>query len=285
MQLFLGLIFILVSFLTGFLLAGGAAAALWQPFELIMLGGAGISFFFAGNSMGTIKKVGTYFKYCFKSPYNEEKFSAVISVMFLLSKAYKSNALEATKHLEKPEASNIFLKYPQVLENEPLTNFICNNFLLFADNSRDLTSFSFEEYLDNEIEKYAAEASSPYKAMSALVETYPALGIMAAVLGIIVSMGYLDADPMILGYHIGAALFGTFFGIFLAYGVFKPISLKFAKIVEESVVLMTVPKTFLVSLMKGYDPLLAGAIANKNVPPRYRVPDHTLKQNLMAEKA
>ncbi|MDK9793923.1 motility-associated protein [Vibrio sp. D431a] len=284
MQLLLGLLFTIVSFLSGFLLAGGAAGSLWQPFELLMLGGAGLSFFVAGNSMGTIKKVGTYFKYVFKSPYNEQKFSAVISVMFLLAKSYNNNSLEATEHVEKPDASNIFQKYPEVLEDDSLRNFICDNFLLFSDNQRDLTPFSFEEYLENEIEKYGQEAQTPYKAMSAMVETYPALGICAAVLGIILSMGYLDADAMELGHHIGAALFGTFFGIFLAYGVFKPISLKFAKIVEESVLVMTLPKTFLVSLMKGYEPLLAAAIANKNVPPRYRIPDHSLKKNLMSEK-
>lgn len=284
MQLLIGLIFIILSFLGGFLLSGGNAHALWQPWEIFMLVGSGASFLFASNSFSTVKKIALYAKYCFKPIYDKEKFENVITLMFLLSKVFKEDVMKATTHLEAPHESSIFTRFPKVLSDKWAVDFICNNFLLYSDNLHDLTAFAFEEYMDNEIEKYECEAEGPYKAMSAMVETYPALGICAAVLGIILSMAYLSADMSVLGHHIGSALFGTFFGIFLAYGVFKPISLKFHEIVEDSVQFMIVPKVFLVSLMKGYEPLLAAAIANKMVPPHHRTADHLLKKILMTEK-
>lgn len=281
MQLIISLLFIIVSFVGSFLLAGGNIKALLQPFEVMMLGGSAIGFLFAGNTVAAIKKIGRYSKYLIKKPYDVDKFTQLSGLMFALAKQKAQDPIELNNHLINPENSAIFSKYPLVLADTDAVNFISNNFLLFVDNGNQFTSFAFEEYLEKEIEEYSHEAHGPYKTMSALVDTMPALGICAAVLGIILSMGYLDAPMEELGHHIGAALFGTFFGVFLAYGVFKPIALKFVKFGDESVSFLRVVQSYLVSLMKGYDPLVASIITNKSVPPRYRIPDHELKQKLM----
>ncbi len=246
-----------------------------------MLGGSAIGFLFASNTIPAIKKIGKYMKYLMKKPYDEEKFSQLSGLLFALAKQKSEDPIELNNHLINPESSAIFSKYPLVQADVDAVNFISNNFLLYVDNGNQFTAFNFEEYLEIEIEEYSHEAHGPYKVVAALVDTMPALGICAAVLGIILSMGYLDAPMEELGAHIGAALFGTFFGVFLAYGLFKPISLKFMKFADESVSFMKVSQAYLVSLMKGYDPLVASIITNKSVPPRYRMPDHELKQKLM----
>lgn len=281
MQVVLSLIFLIGSMYTGFFLAGGNPYALWQPFEIIMLGGAAIGFFFAGNSKDGIKSFGRYFIYLFKKPYNEKIFSEIHGLMFALSKVKNKDPLELNRHLTSPEDSEIFKRYPLVLKNPSALSFLCNNFLLYVDNGSQFTIFSFEEYLEEEISQYHAESLSPYKSTLSLVDTMPAMGIMAAVLGITISMQHLDSDIAILGSHISSALFGTFFGIFLAYAIFKPLSMKFASIAEESDLFLSVIKNYLICLMKGYDPLIANIVTNKSVPPRYRMPDHLLKSKLM----
>lgn len=279
MQLILSMLFVVASFIGCFVLAGGALKALVQPFEMLMLGGSAIGFLFAGNDMFTIKKMGRYLKYSFNSPYSPEKFSQLLGLMFALTKV--KNAIELNNHLIDYSSSDIFAKYPLITNDEELRIFVCNNFLLYVDNGRSITSFAFEDHLEREIEEHHHDSQGAYKSIAALVDTMPALGICAAVLGIIISMGYLDAPMEELGHHIGAALFGTFFGVFLAYGIFKPISLKFAKVGDASTATLRVTQSFLVSLMKGYDPLIAAIITNKSVPPKYRLPDHELKQGLM----
>lgn len=284
MQVTLSLIFIIVSLIGGFMGAGGNIANLWQPFEIIMLGGAGLGFFIATNTGKGMKQFGKFLTYFFKKPYSEEKFQKVIGLMFQLHAVYNKDPLALSKALEDPYSDPIFSKYPEILKDEDSRKFICNNLSLLIDSGSTISPFTFEDMLDAEIEQYRKEWISPYKTASSLVDTFPALGIAVAVMGIILAMQYLDAGMAKLGSKIAAALFGTFFGIFMAYGIFKPISLKFAKFAEEGELFLGVIKTYIMCIIKKHDPLTAAAVTNKDVPPRYKLDTSVLREKLQNEQ-
>lgn len=268
----------MLAFFGSFLLAGGSARALLQPFEFMMLGGSAIGFLFASNTIPSIKKMGKYFKYCITAPHSEESYLELLKCCYELGRVHdKDGSLGLDEHLPNPDSSPIFSKFASINQNQDGRDFLCNNMDLLANNASTISEHSFDEHLELEIEQYEAEANGPYKTMSMLVDTMPALGICAAVLGIILSMAYLDAPAEELGKHIGAALFGTFLGVFMAYGLFKPISIKFSKFASENTDYLRVIHAFLNGRKKGYDPIVSVMIANKSVPPRYRTPDHTLK--------
>ncbi len=278
MQLILSMIFIVASFVGAFLLAGGSPRSLLQPFEFMMIGGSCIGFLFASNTIPAIKKMGKYFKFCLNAPYSKEKFLELFTLLFELATLSKKSILDFGDAIAEPETSEIFKKYPLVHADKDAVNFLCSNLTLHTDSISTMTEYSFDEHLESEIEQYEKEAQGPYKTMNMLVDTAPALGICAAVLGILLSMSYLDAPMEELGKHIGAALFGTFLGVFMAYGLFKPIAMKFSKFGDESTDCLRVIKAFIMGLQKGYSPAVACIIANKMTPPRYRTPDVILKK-------
>ena len=284
MQVILSLLFIIVSLIGGFVGAGGNIANLWQPFEIIMLGGSGLGFFIATNTGKGMKQFGKFLTYFFKKPYDEQKFQKVIGLMFQLHAAYNKDQRALSKSLEDPASCPIFSKYPEILNDDDSRKFICNNLNLLIDSGSTISPFTFEDMLDNEIEQYRKEWVAPYKTASSLVDTFPALGIAVAVMGIILAMQYLDAGMYKLGAKIGAALFGTFFGIFMAYGIFKPISVKFAKFAEEGELFLGVIKSYIMCIVKKYDPLTAAAVTNKDVPPRYKLDTNVLREKLQNDE-
>ncbi|KDM90871.1 motility-associated protein [Photobacterium galatheae] len=284
MKVLFSLLFIIASLIGGFIGAGGNIANLWQPFEIIMLGGSGIGFFVATNSEGGIKQFGKFTTYFFKQPYCEKKFQSVIGLMFQLHAVYAKDKKALSNAIANPSADPVFSKYPEVLNDEDAKKFICNNLNLLIDSGSSISPFTFEDMLDAEIEAYRKEWIAPYKTATAMTDTFPALGIAVAVMGIILAMQYLDAGMDQLGAKIGAALFGTFFGIFMAYGIFKPISVKFGKYAEEGELFLNVIKTYIMCMVKNYDPLTAAAVTNKDVPPRYKLDTAVLREKLQNDQ-
>lgn len=284
MQVLFSLLFIVASLIGGFVGAGGNIANLWQPFEIIMLGGSGIGFFIATNTGKGMKQFAKFMTYFFKQPYSEKKFQNVIGLMFQLHTQYSQNKKELAKIIVDPASDPIFSKYPEILNDEDSRKFICNNLNLLIDSGSVLSPFTFEDMLDAEIEAYRKEWIAPYKTATAMTDTFPALGIAVAVMGIILAMQYLDAGMDKLGSKIGAALFGTFFGIFMAYGIFKPISVKFGKYAEEGELFLNVIKTYIMCMVKNYDPLTAAAVTNKDVPPRYKLDTGVLREKLQNDQ-
>ncbi|MCY9860986.1 MotA/TolQ/ExbB proton channel family protein [Vibrio coralliirubri] len=284
MQVLLSLLFIVVSLFGGFMGAGGNIANLWQPFEIIMLLGSGVGFFIATNTGKSMKQFGKYIKYLFKAPYTEAKFQRIIGLMFQLHALYKKDKFLVSEAVSDPSSSPIFAKYPEILADEDAKKFICNNLNLLIDSGSTISPFTFEDMLDAEIDAYRKEWVAPYKMATALVDTFPALGIAVAVLGISLALQYLDAGMDKLGAKISAALFGTFLGIFVAYGVFKPIAVKFGKFAEEGDLFLGVIKTYIMCMIKNYDPLTAAAVTNKDVPPRYKLDTATLREKLQNDQ-
>ncbi|MGR5365755.1 motility-associated protein [Photobacterium damselae] len=282
MQFFGSLIFLTSCLIGGFVMSGGHVANLWQPYEILMLLGSGVGFFLASNSMHGVKMFFQFFGYIFKKPYSADKFQQQIGMMTKLHAEYNRGKKDISAHIEDPDSSEIFKAYPKVLADTAGKQFLCNNLTLLVDEGNNLTVYDFEDMMEAEIEQYEKEWHSPYKGASALVDTFPAIGIAVAVLGIVVSMQFLDAGMIVLGEHVGAALFGTFLGIFMAYCVFKPLSLVFSKFADESGLYLRVIKTYLICMRKEYNPVKSATVTNKDVPPRYKLDTNILRDKVMS---
>ena len=282
MQFIGSLILLTACLIGGFVMSGGRVANLWQPNEILMLCGSGVGFFLASNSMHSIKM---FFRFCgfiFKKPYSAEKFQQQIGMMTRLHFAYGVGKKEISAHIEAPESSDIFSAYPKVLVDVAGMQFLCNNLTLLVDEGNNLSVYDYEDMLEAEIEQYEKEWHHPVHAASALVDTFPAIGIAVAVLGIVISMQFLDAGMIVLGEHVGAALFGTFLGIFMAYCIFKPLSLAFGQFALESGLYLRVIKTYLICMKKDYNPVKAATVTNKDVPPSYKLDTNVLRDKVMS---
>lgn len=280
MQVLFSIIFLIVCLVGGFTLSGGNVHNLWHPYEIIMLLGSGIGFFIASNSMHGIKMFGQFFSYIFKKPYSAEKFQQQLGLLVRLHELYIKDKKALSVQLEDPFQSEIFKDYEKVLNDEAGRKYVCNNLTLLVDEGNNIPPFDYEDMLEAEIEQYEKEWHVPYKGANSLVDTFPAIGIAVAVLGIVVSMQFLDAGMLILGERISAALFGTFFGIFMAYCIFKPISLMFAKFGDEGGLYLRVIKTYLMCMRKGYNPMKSATVTNKDVPPRYKLDTKVLREKI-----
>ena len=213
MNLIVGFIITLGCVLGGFMAMGGHLDVLIQPFELIIIGGAGVGGFIMANPMKVIKDTGKAMGEAFKQKVPKERdYLDVLGVLYSLMRDLRTksrNEIEA--HIDNPEESSIFTAAPNLLKNKELTAFICDYVrLIIIGNAR---SHEIEALMDEEIETILYDKMKPYHAMKTMGDSFPAIGIVAAVLGVIKAMSKINESPEVLGGLIGAALVGTMLGI------------------------------------------------------------------------
>lgn len=271
MKFLIAFVITVASIAVGYVLSHGNLAVLWQPNELIMIFGSGLGVYILSNTGSTLKETLTQMKYLVVSPLSKKKFIQVVKVMDGLTKCYYQEGSKALEgHLEDPATSSLFTSHPLTLKDTRATKFISDNFRLVTNN--DFDNHEISELLDIEIEKYAHEMKGPSHALDSLGDTMPGLGIVVAVLGIIISMGFIDSDPAVLGEHISAALFGTFIGIFAAYGLFKPVASYLGNISDEQAEFYHLMKLYVISVSdKDKNPRVIQELAHKMIPPHYKV--------------
>lgn len=274
-------VLLLGTLLGGFVLANGSLRLLWHPYELIMIFGPTLSCFFIANSWSVVKATVSQLKYIFKSVYTKEYYKDSLLLMFELTKLYKEKGnVELEKHIDEPGESEIFKKYPKILNDSESVAFISDN-LRLVTNSK-FHAHDIDEYIDSEIESYYKEASKPSMALDNITDMLPSLGIVAAVLGIIITMQYINSSPAELGDHISAALFGTFIGVFTAYGVIAPMSRAIEAHTHKQKIYFEVLKSNIISIVHGYSPHIAIEIARKSIPPTLRVNNIEVEEALKA---
>jgi chemotaxis protein MotA len=259
----IGYVVVLLSVFGGFALAGGHLAALVQPIELLMIGGAATGAFFVGNNGKAIKATLHALPSLFKgSKYNKALYMELMTLLFeILSKVRKEGLMSIEGDIEGPEESAIFSKYPGVLGDHHAIEFITDYLRLMVSGNMD--AFQIENLMDNEIETHHAEGEIPVHCIAKLGDGMPAFGIVAAVMGVVHTMESVGLPPAELGILIAHALVGTFLGILLAYGFVGPLSsLLEQKLQESSKVLQCVKVTLLASL-NGYAPALAVEFGRK----------------------
>lgn len=263
MLVIIGYVVILGSVFGGFVLAGGHLHSLFQPVELLMIGGAAAGAFFVGNNgkaiKATLKALPTVFK---GSKYNKSLYMELMTLLFeILSKVRKEGLMSIEGDVESPEESPIFSKYPAVLADHHLVEFMTDYLRLMVSGNMD--AFQIENLMDNEIDTHHAEGEIPVHCVAKLGDGFPAFGIVAAVMGVVHTMASVGLPPAELGILIANALVGTFLGILLAYGFVSPLASVLEQKLHESSKIFQCVKVTLLASLNGYAPALAVEFGRK----------------------
>ncbi|MEN3276419.1 MAG: chemotaxis protein MotA [Massilia sp.] len=263
MLVILGYVVVCASVFGGFILAGGHAAILFQPIELLMIGGAAVGAFFVGNNNKSIKATMKALPTVFKgSQYTREMYMELMSLLFdVLSKVRKEGLMSIEGDIEAPEASPLFSKYPLVLADPHIIEFMADYLRLMVSGNMD--AFQIENLMDNEIETHHHEGQVPVHVISKLGDGLPAFGIVAAVMGVVHTMESVGIPPAELGILIAKALVGTFLGILLAYGFVTPLASLLEQKLDESSKMFQCVKVTLLASLNGYAPALAVEFGRK----------------------
>jgi chemotaxis protein MotA len=261
----IGLVVSLVCILGSFVAMGGHIEVILQPYEFVIILGSGVGAMIVANPMKVLKDAGKGTIEALKNavPSNTQ-YLEVLGILFSLMRELRGKSRnEVEVHIEKPTESPLFQKYPTVLANEDLMTFICDYVrLIIIGNAR---THEIEALMDEEIQTIRSDKLKAYSAMSGLADSLPALGIVAAVLGVIKAMGALKEPPEVLGHLIGAALVGTFAGILFSYGIFGPLATKIKITREKQVRLYVVAKQTLLAFMNGAMPQVALEYGRKTI--------------------
>lgn len=236
------------------------------PYEGMVIIGAGIGSFLVANGGGVLKKAMRGLGHAFKGPkWKSEDYTDLLCLMFLLTKLIKTKGVIALEtHIENPEESKIFEKFSNVSSDHHVVHFICDYLRMTTMNFDD--PYQVEDVLLKDLEKHHHEASEGAHALGILGEAFPALGIVAAVLGIIKTMSSIDQPVIILGAMIGGALVGTFLGILISYTIASPLSGRLQQIVDEESHFFNVIKDIIVSHLHGNAPQISVEIGRKSCP-------------------
>lgn len=265
MGIIIGLVMTIGCVLGGFMAMGGHIEVLIQPWEFVIIGGAAFGTFLIANPMSVVKDSGKGMIEALKNAVpHEADYLELLGLLYSLLKTIKEkpkNEVEA--HIDNPEESSIFQNYPRVLNHEGLRNFICDYCrLIIVGNARP---HEVEALMEEEISTIRHDKLKSYHGLQGMSDGLPALGIVAAVLGVVKAMGAIDSSPEILGGLIGAALVGTFFGIFLSYAVVGPIATKIKIVREKNMREYYVAKQALIAFMNGSLPQISLEFGRKAI--------------------
>ncbi|EKU82349.1 chemotaxis protein MotA [Massilia sp. UYP32] len=263
MLVIVGYIIVCACVFGGFALAGGHLASLWQPIELLMIGGAAFGAFFVGNNGKSIKATMKALPSVFKgSKFTKDMYMELMALQFdVLSKVRKEGLMSIEGDIEAPESSPLFSKYPAVLADHHIIEFMTDYLRLMVSGNMD--AMQIENLMDNEIETHHHEGAVPAHVIAKVGDGLPAFGIVAAVMGVVHTMESVGLPPAELGILIAKALVGTFLGILLAYAFVTPLASVLEQKLEESTKMFQCVKVTLLASLNGYAPALAVEFGRK----------------------
>lgn len=264
MLIIIGAIIVTLSTGVGYVLSHGQLMALWQPFELVIIGGAAFGAYLSSNPMPVHKAVLRYIMVVLKgAPYKRKNYIELLLLLHdLLQKSKVEGLLKLESDIDEPHDSEIFKRYPGILANHEMQTFICDNIRILIGGGVD--TFQFQELMELELETHHQESELPSSAITKVADALPGFGIVAAVLGIVITMGSLgDGDTAALGMHVAAALVGTFLGILLAYGFVAPIATAMEHAARDEGKFFECAKVCMLAGAQGYNPKTAVEFARK----------------------
>ncbi|MHC5308397.1 flagellar motor stator protein MotA [Bartonella sp. LJL80] len=282
MGIIIGLAIALGCMLGGFMAMGGHVSVLLQPWEFVIILGSAMGTFVIANPFSLIKDTMKATMEAMKDAVPKQKdFLSVLGLLYAMMREMRSKSRsEVEGHIDNPKESAIFQQYPSVLKDESITNFICDYCrLIIVGNARP---FEIEALMDEEIHTISHDSLKPYQAMQTIADALPALGIVAAVLGVVKAMGALNESPEVLGHLIGAALVGTFAGIFFSYGVFGPIAAKIKMVRDKKTRIYVVIKQTLLAYMNDAMPQIALEYGRKTISAKDRPSIDVVEQEAIA---
>ncbi|PHV06441.1 flagellar motor stator protein MotA [Janthinobacterium sp. BJB412] len=267
MQQILGIFIVMGSVFGGFFMMGGSFHQIWQPIELLVIAGAGLGALVLGNPRHVLAEMMTQLKkILFRKKYDSEFQRQLLLLMYELLQLAAGGLKALDAHVEAPKDSPLFQRYPRVLEESKLLAFIVDNFRLMAMGK--INAHELEGVLEQELEAIHEELNQPAKSLNKIGEAMPGFGILAAVLGIVITMNTVSegATSGEIAEHVGAAMVGTFIGIFFCYGVLDPISNMMKQLVGQEASNKECVKVVLVTHVAGKPPLLAIDAGRRLVP-------------------
>ena len=271
----IGVIVLLVAVFGGFVITGGALGPVVEalPHEMMIIGGAAVGAIIAGNSMKELKGLGGGIVKVFKGArYDRKDFLDTIFLVSRLMKMLRTDGPVAVEpHIEDPQSSAIFADFPKLLKDDTLVHLIADTLRLVVVSSGTLDPHAVEEVMDNNLKTHHHDTIRAADTLQSLADALPALGIVAAVLGVVKTMSSIDQPPAILGAMIGSALVGTFLGVLLAYGIVGPFATRARQVIEGDAAIYHVVKQIIVASLHGHPlPLVIEAarssISHSNQP-------------------
>lgn len=284
MFVLIGIAMVFVCIVVGYAMHGGNFAVLMQVNEFIILGGAGLGSFLAANGMANTT---TTVKACLgllkPDPYNAAAYNDLLKMMYqLFNVARKEGLLGLEKHIETPEKSEILKNFPTFLANHHASAFFCDTLKVILTGS--VSPHDLAEMMELDLETAHREAENPAEALQAVGDAMPGFGIVAAVLGVIITMGKIGGEAAEVGHSVAAALVGTFLGILLAYGVFAPIARAMMLRLRSESSYLNCIRYALFSFARGESPITCAEFARRNIDPTFR-PGFAEMEKAVKEKA
>ena len=285
MNLLIGSVVVIVCVLGGFMAHGGQLLAIWQPYEVVIICGAAIGAFVIANPRATVMKVLKAVPAMMKGPrYGRAHYVELLRFMYaLFTKARKDGMLAIEADIDDPENSALFQAYPGVLSDHHAVTFIRDYMRLII--SGDMDAFQLENLMDIELESHHHEVSEPGHAVNRVADALPGFGIVAAVLGIVNTMGALGGPIEEIGKMVAAALVGSFLGILLAYGFVGPLATALTRQGEEETQYFSTIKTCILASLRGYAPKVAVEFGRKAIPQELRPQFEELEEELKGAPA
>lgn len=262
----IGAIVVFASVVGGYVLEHGNLSLLFQPVELLIIGGAAVGAFFISSTPRVfslvLKSLGSVLA---PRSQGKGKYLELLSLLYqLFSKIRKEGLVSIESDIEGPEKSPVFRKFPSVLANHHMLSFLCDNLKVII--TANIPPHELDNLMDIEIDTHHHEALIPSHSIAKIADGLPALGIVAAVLGVVLTMAKINEPPAVLGASIGAALVGTFLGVLLSYGFVGPIATNLESQAEENIVPLQVVKVALVAFVGGSAPQMAVEFGRRAIP-------------------
>ena len=266
----IGIVLVFVSVVGGFLMEKGHIQVLLQPAELLIIAGAASGTLLAANPSHIIKEIAGGLAGVLKgSPFGKERYLNTLKMMYqFLNKVRKEGLLSVEMDVEKPEDSLIFQNYPDFLADHHARDFVCDTLRMAITGG--VEPFDMDQMMELDMEVHDHEAMQPVNSLSTVADALPGLGIVAAVLGVVITMGSLGGPQEEIGRKVAAALVGTFLGILLCYGVVGPLSANMAKTADAQNQYLHMLRVLILSFLKGSAPMIAIEMGRRAIPAHVR---------------
>jgi len=281
----IGIVLVFGAVIGGFLMEKGHLAVLVQPAELLIIAGAALGTLLTANPLHILKQIiGALLGTLGSSRFGKARYLSTLKMMFdLLNKVRRGGLLSIESDIEQPADSEIFKQYPDFLKDHHVCHFVCDTMRMIITGGVD--PFDMDQMMERDMEVAHHGASAPISALSTVADALPGLGIVAAVLGVVITMGALSGPPEELGKKVAAALVGTFLGILLCYGVVGPLSSNMTKAVDEEHSYMYMLRVLMLASMKGNAPQIVVEIARRAIPLHVRPTFEELESACRGESA
>src|ERR1700744_704219 len=274
----IGIVVVFGCIVAGYLMEHGNLKVLIQPAELIIIRGAAMGTLLVANPLHVVKKiVGGVLGALKGSPFTKKRYVSTLKMIFdLCNKARKEGLVALEADIEAPSKSPIISKFPEFVKDHHSCDFVCDTLRMAVSGGVD--PFDVDQMMEVDMDVHHHEAALPVAALSSMADSLPGLGIVAAVLGVVITMGALGGPPEEIGHKVAAALVGTFLGILLCYGLVGPVAANMAKAADDEHAYYQVLRVVMVSFMKGSAPMIAIELGRRAIPGRLRPSFNQMEQ-------